>query len=484
MMWVFQFHKVSSLPVGSYHAWRQADCVSMTTQLKNGKGTLFYPITHYSKNDGTGIAAGEFPIINGLVAGINQLTKNDLAVYRITIAMFYVLAMAFMYLLFFKVSVDGITSSLLALLISSGSVLTYYGINFLPDVPAFALTIVGMYYAVQTKPSTNSVSFTIGILFFTLAALIKISTAIIPAAFFVTILLEKFLGKKDVHVGYKLSMISISGIIVALWYRHAYVLDHSHPPFVFLTETRSYWQTYFAEKPLIWKEIRKTWLPQVFLPVVWIWIVAGTFISIVKTIHIKKAWLGGLITSLVLCSIFILLMFRQFMLHDYLWIGLLPIVVFMNMYIVYAIGQSKNKIWITTVRLSIFCLFILQVFNTHLILQNRYFHFDNRMVYNTDLNTITPLLREHGIQREDKVISIPDPSPNISLAAMDQEGWTNYREMGVSTEFIEIKIKSGAKYLIFSNTADLKAEPLKKYMKYFMFSHHGIFVFDLRPYGQ
>jgi len=484
IVWVFQFSKIKELPFGSYHAWRQADCISVTQQLHEKNATIFYPKTHYLKNDGTGIAAGEFPLVNALVAFVNQFTKNNLVAYRIIIAIFYVIAIVFMYLLFLKVSGDGITSSITALLISSGSVLAYYSINFLPDVPAFALTVVGMYCVIETKLLTNPISFTIGILFFTLAGLIKISTTIIPATFFVIIILEKLMAGKDHYFKYKVSSIIISGIIVALWYRHAYVLDHSHAPFVFLTETRSYWQTYFAEKPIIWKEIRETWLPQVFLPIVWVWIIVGALISIVKAVKTKLAWVGGVVVSIVLCGVFILLMFRQFMLHDYLWIGLLPVVVLMNIFIVYVIGQLKNKIARLTARISIIFLLILQVFNTQLILQNRYFGLDANLAYNQHLLSITPLLRENGIKKEDKVISIPDASPNISLVAMDQQGWTNYRETGVSEEFIEEKINSGAQYLIFSNTSDLKAESLEKYLKYFMFRHYEIFVFDLRPYAK
>jgi hypothetical protein len=41
-----------------------------------------------------------------------------------------------------------------------------------------------------------------------------------------------------------LGAIAIAISIIIIWYYHSYQLDHQHPPFVFLTETRSYWQTY------------------------------------------------------------------------------------------------------------------------------------------------------------------------------------------------------------------------------------------------
>ena len=31
-------------------------------------------------------------------------------------------------------------------------------------------------------------------------------------------------------------------------------------------------------------------------------------------------------------------------------------------------------------------------------------------------------MREHGIERDDRIISVPDPSPNITLSLLDQKG--------------------------------------------------------------
>jgi hypothetical protein len=68
------------------------------------------------------------------------------------------------------------------------------------------------------------------------------------------------------------------------------------------------------------------------------------------------------------------------------------------------------------------------------------------------IETITPYLRSLGISRNDTVISIPDPSPNITLYLMDQKGFTDFGFNDLKEEERIIHfIKLGAKYLIINN---------------------------------
>ncbi len=476
----FMVRKIAQLPFGSYHAWRQADCISITNNMYEGRSGFFQPRTHFAKNDGTGLAVGEFPAVNGAVAIVYKILGPSTKNYRYLIYFSFFIGLVFLYLLFYEVSKDAISSALMALLLSSGSILIYYAINFLPDVPAYSLAVVGLYLTYKSKKSKKMIWFTIGLSVLTLAALIKLTTGILLGAWGAVILVEMVLHGRTNFQLKILGGLILSFFIIVSWYRYAFMLDHTHPPFIFLTETRTYWNTYFAEKPIVWNEVKNRWLPQVFLNVVWIWIAVGSIGSIFFSKKLSSEMLILLKTSLLLSVFFFLMMYRQFMLHDYLWIGLLPVVVVLGLVFMQGIGGIRNKVLKGALQLLMISLLVLQVFQTRLIVKERYFHFDNNLVYNQDLNELTKLLREHGVHQQDLVISIPDPSPNITLVAMDQYGFTNYRETNNDGESINEHIKRGAKFLIISKESEYEKDYLKPYFKYYMFSYKRIGVFDLR----
>lgn len=102
------------------------------------------------------------------------------------------------------------------------------------------------------------------------------------------------------------------------------------------------------------------------------------------------------------------------------------------------------------------------------------------------MEDIEPLLREAGIQRTDKVISIPDPSINISLNLMNQDGFTDFIRMNIPVEErIDYQISNGAQYLVLSDSNIYKKEKrkyLEKYMKKRVLSHKNVVVYDLQGF--
>jgi hypothetical protein len=97
------------------------------------------------------------------------------------------------------------------------------------------------------------------------------------------------------------------------------------------------------------------------------------------------------------------------------------------------------------------------------------------------LETITPYLRSLGIERTDKVISIPDISFNITLYLMDQKGWTDYGDVNLNrSEKIAKKIKSGAEYLIINDSTIYKKDNIQPYIKNKIGSYKNIDIYDLR----
>ena len=119
---------------------------------------------------------------------------------------------------------------------------------------------------------------------------------------------------------------------------------------------------------------------------------------------------------------------------------------------------------------SVFLLF--NIYHAKSTVAERYNGWQNKYFKEKqDIYTITPYLRNIGIDKNDKIIFIPDDS-NVSLYLMNQPGWTQYTDARFNREApikynqdsIEISesIKKGAKYLIANNTADIYLYPYIK----------------------
>jgi general stress protein CsbA len=482
--WLFNIHKISNLPMGSYHTWRQADCISLTNNFYSGNASLFKPQTNYVKDDTSRMAAGEFPILNFFVARIYEISGQDESVYRLVVYIFYLLGMIFLFLLFREISNESFVSALLTLLISSGSILVYYAINFLPDVPALSLAIGGLYITVIAKKRALLGIYVVGIGLLTLASLMKLTMGILLVSMAIVLFVDLLMyGRKQFNLK-ALAFIFVSLVAIFIWYNHAYRLDHMHPPFVFLTETRSYWQTYYLERPLIWHDVVNRWLPQVMLPIASIFILVGGILGVFISNRVKTEWIVLATMVLGLSILFFLLLYRQFYLHDYLWVGLLTVPIVFCFSLLQWLGGLKNKYIRISIQLFLGILLILQVFQTKLILKERYFQFDNNLVFNQNLRGLKDQLSAHGINKSDLVISIPDPSPNISLVAMDQNGFTNYKERNKDSLGLMTSIALGAEYLVVSNVKEYEKAYLKPFLKYYIFDYKSIGVFDLRSFKQ
>jgi hypothetical protein len=77
---------------------------------------------------------------------------------------------------------------------------------------------------------------------------------------------------------------------------------------------------------------------------------------------------------------------------------------------------------------------------------------------------ISPYLDSIGVAKDDKVISLPDISPNVSLALMNRTGWSGYGLTDLSGEArIDSMKKWGARYLFISDSSEFRETYLTKY---------------------
>ena len=178
---------------------------------------------------------------------------------------------------------------------------------------------------------------------------------------------------------------------------------------------------------------------------------------------------------------YILLWFMAFGNHDYyvidilVW-GLFILVAFMDYF------KQKHPKWFKHKGLKIlFTLFlVLNIAYAKNKIELRYGGWMNDLGNISVLNQMGGYIESLGVGKNDKVISIPDPSPNHSLYLINKKGWTDLYSWTDSKEKIEKLIHLGATHLIINDENVLKERPyLKEFTKQELGNKNGVFVYKL-----
>lgn len=464
---------------GSVHAWRQADCLSMTDNLYRGDGNLWNPKTHYAKNDGSRLAAGEFPLVNGMAAMLYKIFGPSYPAYRLLIFAFFLFGLAALFLAAYEMTADPFFSILPPLILFASPVVAYYAISFLPDVPSLALAAAGFFTWVRFTKRQSAYWFLYTVLFFTLAALLKITAAIGLIAAGLILCWQYYRKRRWIA----LVVPWLAGLaLVFIWYRHANQLEAQHPTPVFLTGSRGIWETTALDRMYINRQIVSVWLPLIFPPTVWYMLGLGLLMSLIWTRQTITAYrLAPWLLVLGLVGFFLVL-YRQFMWHDYLFV--VPLL-FLAVLLILARQRLEHLPRWTGLLYTgmLLAVLLLSWFPSQQEVKQRYFQFNNFSWYNADLISLGPELRSHGIARTDLVLSLPDATPNLSLLLMDQYGFTEYKDTNRDSAAIQQHICYGVKYLVVSKPNLLQAPYLRPYLRHPLFTHEAVWVFDLRPYA-
>jgi hypothetical protein len=160
---------------------------------------------------------------------------------------------------------------------------------------------------------------------------------------------------------------------------------------------------------------------------------------------------------------FVVLFYQVFNVHDYYLITsmIFPVVIL----ICYADYLKNMKLNINRKKMS-FMIIIVLCFNTiHTADEKNFSDWFHYNYANTlkPLESITPYLRALGIQRNDFVVSIPDPSFNISLYLMDQKGFTETEETLTKDENKLATLRQqNVKYIILSDSNLIRLPAFQK----------------------
>lgn len=491
----------------SIHQWRQTDCLSFTKNYYEEGMHFFSPKIHW-QGDGDGKAVSELPIINYSVAVLWKIFGEHEFIYRFLELIIYTIALLLLFVGIYEVSRSYFYAYIGTLFIATSPLLAYYSFNFLADAPALSFSIMGLSAFMLFVYRRSLKWFYLAVLTATLAALLKASAASVLLITGLISLLDllnirvtaggqALFSKKTIP----LIVFPVCGILIVWWYRWALAYNNNNSDGVFLMGFLPVWSLDNFKILETARFLVNEQLGTAFNKGA-LFIISGLFIWLLLSFKKLELFLRvALITSFLFFVAFILLFFKVFNVHDYYLVTqvIFPVVLIicfgallrqeqisfsprLNILMVIFIGYSAYY------ACSVYRLRNFEdskIAKTFLGATNdeasywRWFHWHYGNTYKP-LEDITPYLRSIGIERSDKVVSIPDPSFNVTLYLMDQKGFTG---MGVAdysdTTFIKNDIGKGARYLVINDTALKKEKGVLPYLSHKLGTYKQVEIYKL-----
>jgi len=475
--------EVLPLPPGHIHGWRQSDCVSLTRNFYEDDLPVWAPRVHYAKEDLSGRAVGEFPIVNYITAKLMKITGYSWTTQRAVVLFFGWLAILGMFLWLREEFAAELFAFLASLVLFTSPIFVYYSCNYLPDVPSVAFAAWALWADARYRRTDKLPWGLLAAALVCMSVLVKISGGVIWVALLFMLLLRFFSKEKFAEVLRKSWPMYVAhalvGLILAGWYMYAHDYDYGHKPMIFLTHIRPYWETNPAEFAIINSQIFDYWAPHYFHALVW-WVAGFAFVlNFWLTWKNRYLFWLNLLVPLGFFA-FLVLMYKQLYFHDYYLV-----VPMMGPAMV--IGIFVGALW-TRFPHKIFrgaLLFLLLAFVGRNALfaraMMRFRYFDTTYNYvNYDLEKVQVKLREKGIPRTDLMIVLPDNSPNNTLVLVDQYGFTGFQGENETGESLRRYVDKGVKWLTITDTAYLHKEHLKPFTRDTFLRYNDIHVFQLQ----
>lgn len=472
----YDYHHILPKRPQSVHQWRQCDGGSFALCYARGDLNPFQPAVHNQFSDG-GRTVAEFPVVyylDGLLIAI--FGNTDLIIRLVNLLLFY---FGLFYL--FRIGLLVTDKPMLALfpvaVVHSMPVMAFYASTSLPNIPAFALMIAGIYYCIAHFEFQKADAWWKAVFACSTAAMIK-SPDLLPFLALVGVYACREIWKRKLIRGSSLLLIVVPLTLTIAWIAIARRYNAVYDGEVyFLMSIKPYWLLDKAFIDEISRRITTIWIyDYTYLPMLFLTGLAGILFTALPN---KKArpYKAGLLLLLTGSVAYFYLFFEQFYHHDYYVIELYYLVAACSIAWIYLIRRIRFGTmgrWLSYA--LILMVVALNIRYTAGEMKERYTVDNTFNSYNDVYFDMTPKLRAAGIERTDKVIVVSDNSPNISLYLMDQLGYTRFPAGMDSTRMAEL-IRQDVKYIV-CKPGDIDERPyLKAYLKELLIEHKTVQVY-------
>jgi len=489
------------------HEWRKTDSLSIALNYANGVSFL-EPQTQLISSNGTRNAAAEFPIIYFILGKLWQVFGHHVWMSKaLSISILFIAISLFSEVMEFLFQQKS-KALLFVFLMASSPVLLFYSDSILPNVYAFAFVLLGAYGTFKFIRSKQVFWLGFLTLFFALAVLVKITALIcllsFGGAYFIFTLVKQGQTFKAQSYFWFSFLVSFILILVTsyLWYSYAIRYNEKVGSDLFSTTVRPIWEVDAETRKAIWQQFWKHMLPGLYHP-------SMLLLSLLFFGYAAwKKWIHAYVIYLVIVGFlglvaYFILWFWVFDVHDYYLIEMLffPLILF---YVLIQFGsrihrsQKSRRIiyasWIALAFLQAISLAHWSFGKENILTKNTpfvsqyvkgnwgYFHFYHR----EHLGQLQACAKElqKVIPKNDTILCLSDPSPNIQLYTLDRIGFTQYSCYGSfydETEQILQFIRKGANFALVIHEQNW--EPNKHWEPFLtkpVYQKGNVYLYDLR----
>jgi len=486
---LYDYDRILFEPPQSIHQWRQADCLSLTTNYYQDKNPFFKPSMHYLGIDGTGQTVSDFPIIYYLVAKIWAITGKEVWVYRfVVLLLFFLGLLALMKAIELEIR-NSIAGIFVGLLLFTSPVLVYYGSNFLMNIPAFSFACLGLYQFFKFKSTGfNKYLWWLGI-FYLLAGLLKVSALLSFVAICLVFLIDLVGIRPKQNAVFRGTWKEAMGlcsvvIIVLLWLTYAQHYNAKHTGGIFLIGILPIWNLSTETIAKTFEYISHHFRWDYFRPFIGIFLaIAAIVVSVFhKSIDSSIRFISAMMCLGALA--FMILFFEALMHHDYYVIDLYLLVPVLLLAFFMVLKEKLPRFY----RSYLFAFILLAMLIHSLDFANRriFERYDLQGLSNHDhreifqaFAEIGPTLKDLNIGPDAKVLSLSDYSINITLYLMNRKGWTDYG-ISLNPNRIRDKIAMGARYLFIASPETYTQETIAPFIHNKIGSYKNVDIYQLK----
>jgi hypothetical protein len=497
---------------GSIHQWRQCDCLSITKNYYEEGMHFLTPKIHYQGVE-DGKAVSECPLLNYSVAAMWQVFGEHEFIYRFLEYMIFIIAIFVLFNTVVRFSESPVLAFLTVLFPLTSPLLAYYAPNFIADVPAFSLAVISYCLFFGFYNNRKPLFFYSALLAGTLAVLMKAS-ALMPLAilyFFSLADITRTRGLLRTAKLFERKLLPVlavlaSAALITAWYRYALWYNSGKNNNIFLLTILPLWEMDETELIYNLKMLFNDLFPQ-FLSKPMFFLFVCLVIYVISGFRRLPVFLKY---SFVACGVFfiayLVFFFQVFSVHDYYLVNLMIFPVVSLMCFCELITNSRfYTVNFKFGRAFVVLAFVFNGFHCAAMYRLRTIE-DDKMAYwfpfiSEDENRlakyrfwdygnairhvedIRPVLRQAGIKRSDRVLSIPDGSFNISLYFMDQKGFTVAKDHLIHDPIVAQKFINKVSYVVLSDTTLRRTEAFQRIvprLEHFL-SHKAVIVYKVRP---
>ncbi len=488
LFFFYGYHRILPLEPQSVHHWRQADCASIAWHYYAEDAHFFTPAMHNQVlNDGH--TAGEFPILYYLSGMLMRLLGPHPWLARsLNVLILFIGLWAHAHTVK-RLTGDAFWAVVLPAMLFASPVLVYYASTTMPEGPAMGLTLLGWHFFFRFYQEEKTSLMRWAVFFFSLATAIKVSFGVSLAAVMAIWFIEvnawgQFGENRPVFGGKRwryASCFALGMAFVAAWYVYADAYNTSHGVRYFLTGIRPVSEASPENFSFVAQRFLGLNATFAYFFLTHLLIIFLLFFSFSRAGRKYPLLYSLSLLSFMGVSVYVLLFFQLFNVHDYYLVAMLifPMLLFLHSVGVFraAFPQVESS---RVFRGLVLGLLLLNVLHAKGIMDHRYGDKGRMDLANQTLflPEMEDFLTSIGVGPAEKVISLPDESPNASLYLLDRKGWSGYnvRQLPADMEFY---IGKGARFLVIHDTTLLRDPDLQPWLGDHMGHFRDVYVYRL-----